>query len=175
MRPLLIALGGLTLLNLNLHAASATIEGMVTNENGQPLPQAQVRIEGREGSGLNQVLRTDARGHYSLSGLSDGTFKVTLIVDGVVKASIANVMAQVGQSEKLNFALKKATAAKPSAAGKHYVWVPSPTGTHLSGNWVEVNDDPDKKLPVGMKDRMDWNANAVLKHIQSNSGAARQF
>ena len=174
-RSLVIALGGLALLSAQIYAASATIEGIVTNEAGQPLPQAQVRIQGREGSGLNQLIRTDAHGHYSISGLTDGTFKVTLIVDGVVKASIANVMTQIGQPEKLNFALKKATPAKPSAAGKHYVWVPSPTGTQLAGSWVEVNDDPNRKLPAGMKDRMDWSANATLRHIQSNAGQARQF
>lgn len=175
LRPLVIALGGWTLLSLNAYAASGSIEGIVTNDKGQPLPQAQLRIEGREGSGLNQLIRTDARGHYSISGLTDGTFRVTLIVDGLVKASIANAMAQVGQSEKLNFALKKAAVAKPTAAGKHYVWVPTPTGSQLAGSWVEVNDDPRKKLPVGMKDRMDWNANATLRHIQSNAGQAHQF
>lgn len=175
LRTLVMALGGLILLSGNIFAASATIEGIVTDEQGQALPQAQVRIEGREGSGLNQLVRTDATGHYSCSGLSDGTFRVTLIVNGTVKACIANVMAQIGTPQKLNFELKKATPAKPSAVGKHYVWVPYGTGSHLAGSWVEVNDDPDKKLPVGMKDRMDWRANAVLKHMQSNAGQARQF
>jgi hypothetical protein len=175
LRTLAMALGGLMLLSGTLLGASATIEGIVTDEKGQALPQAQVRIEGREGSGLNQLLRTDANGRYSCSGLSDGTFRVTLIVNGTVKACIANVMAEIGTSQKLNFSLKKAAAAKPSAAGKHYVWVPFGTGSHLAGSWVEVNDDPDKKLPVGMKDRMDWRANQVLKHMQSNAGQARQF
>jgi hypothetical protein len=175
LRSTVVVLSGLLLLSVNVFAASGTIEGTVTDEKGQPLSQAQVRIEGREGSGLNQVVRTDARGGYRFTGLSDGTFRVTLMVDGYVKASIANAMAQTGQVEKLNFTLKKTAMAKPSATGKHYVWVPAPTGSHLSGSWVEVDDNPNKKLPVGMKDRMDWNANATLRHIQSNAGQARQF
>jgi hypothetical protein len=175
LRPIAFMLGGLLLLSPNLYAASsATIEGVVTDEKGQQLPQAQIRVEGREGSGLNQLVRTDARGHYSVSGLSSGTFKVTLIVNGQVKASIANVLADVRQVEKLNFALKKSAVARPAAAGKHYVWVPSPTGTQLAGSWVEVNDDP-KKLPAGMKERLDWRANAVLRQIQANAGQARQM
>lgn len=174
LRPIVVALGGLMLLSLNALAASATIEGVVTDDKGQALQQAQVRIEGREGSGLNQVIKTDAHGHYSYSGLSSGTFKVTLIVEGKVKASIANVMAEVGQTEKLNFSLKKSAAARPTAAGKHYVWVPSATGSQLAGSWVEINDDPNKK-PAGMKDRIEWNANSTLKHIQENAGQARQM
>ncbi|HEY2123933.1 MAG TPA: carboxypeptidase-like regulatory domain-containing protein [Chthoniobacterales bacterium] len=175
LRSAVVVLSGLLLLSVNVFAASATIEGVVTDDKGQALSQAQVRIEGREGSGLNQVIRTDAHGNYRFTGLSDGTFRVTLIVDGIVKASIANAMAQTGQVEKLNFSLKKAAVAKPSASGKHYVWVPSPTGSQLAGSWVEVDDKSNKKLPVGMKDRMDWNANATIRHIQSNAGAARQF
>jgi hypothetical protein len=175
LRPIAFMLGGLLLLSAKLYAASsATIEGTVTNEKGQQLPQAQIRVEGREGSGLNQLVRTDARGHYTVSGLSNGTFKVTLIVDGRVRAQIANVLAEIGQVEKLNFALAKSTVAKPAAAGKHYVWVPSPTGTQLAGSWVEVNDDP-KKLPAGMKERLDWRANSVLRQIQANAGQARQM
>jgi hypothetical protein len=174
LRPIALLLGGWLLLSANLYAASsATIEGFITDEKGQASP-AQIRVEGREGSGLNQVVRTDGRGHYSVTGLSSGTFKVTLIVDGQIKASIANVMTEVGQVEKLNFALKKSAAARPVAQGKHYIWVPSPTGSHLAGSWVEVNDDP-KKLPAGMKDRIEWKANSVLRQIQANTGQARQM
>lgn len=175
LRPLVLALGGLLLLNANLFAAaSATIEGLVTDEKGRQLQQAQIRVEGREGSGLNQLVRTDARGHYSVSGLSNGTFRVSLIVNGETKACIANVRAEIGQVETLNFALNRTAAARPAAQGKHYVWVPSATGSQLAGSWVEINDDP-KKLPVGMKDRMDWRANSVLRQIQANAGQARQM
>ena len=174
LRPIALVLGGLLLLSTNLYASSATVEGVVTDEKGQQLQGAQIRVQGREGSGLNQLVQTDARGHYSVSGLSSGTFKVTLLVNGQVKASIANVLAEVGQSEKLNFALKKSAVARPAAAGKHYVWVPAATGSNLAGSWVEVNDDP-KKLPAGMKDRLDWRANSVLRQIQANAGQARQM
>ncbi len=174
LRPIVVTFGGLMLLGVNAFAASATIEGLVTDDKGQPMPEAQVRIEGREGSGLNQITKTDARGHYSYSGLGSGTFKVTLIVDGKVKASIANVLAEVGQTEKLNFSLKKSAAARPTATGKHYVWVPAATGSQLAGSWVEINDDPNKK-PAGMKERLEWKANATLRQIQANAGQARQM
>jgi hypothetical protein len=154
-------------------AASATIEGIVTDVNGRPIPRAEVRIQGREGSGLNATIKTDRRGHYSYGGLSDGTFKVTLSVNGTVKASIANVTLQLGQNEQLNFALTKIAAARPSAVGKHYIWVPASTGSQVSGSWVEVNADP-SKMPVGMRERVNWSANAAVRHIQANAGQARQ-
>jgi hypothetical protein len=174
LRPIVIALGGLLLLSANAYATSAIIEGVVIDEKGQQLRDAQIRVEGREGSGLNQLVRTDGAGHYRVSGLGNGTFRVSLIVGGQVKACIANVLAEIGQVETLNFSLKKSAAAHPAAAGKHYVWVPAATGSQLAGSWVEINDNP-KKLPVGMKDRMDWRANAVLRQIQANAGQARQM
>jgi hypothetical protein len=175
LRPIALLLGGLLLLSANLYAASsATIEGSVTDEKGQVLPQAQIRVEGREGGGLNQLVRTDARGHYSVSGLSNGTFKISLIVNGQVKACIANVQGEMGRVETLNFALNRSAAARPVAKGKHYVWVPSATGSQLAGSWVEINDDP-RKLAPGMKDRLDWRANSVLRQIQANAGQARQM
>jgi hypothetical protein len=175
LRSIALFLGGLLCLSANLYAAaSATVEGLVTDDKGHQLPQAQIRVEGREGSGLNEIVKTDARGHYSVSGLSNGTFKITLIVNGQVKACIANVRAEIGQVETLNFALSRSAAARPAAQGKHYVWVPAATGSQLAGSWVEINDDP-KKLPAGMKDRLDWRANSVLRQIQANAGQARQM
>jgi hypothetical protein len=171
----LVLLSALLVINLApvARAASATIEGIVTDANSRPLPQAEVRIQGREGSGLNATIKTDSRGHYSYGSLSDGTFRVTLSVNGTVKASIANVTTQVGQTERLNFALTKIAAARPSAVGKHYIWVPTSTGSQLSGSWVEVNENP-RQMPVGMRERVDWSANAAVRNIQGNAGQARQ-
>ena len=174
-RSSLILLSVLLVINLApvARAASATIEGIVTDVNGRPIPQAEVRIQGREGSGLDATIKTDRRGHYSYGGLSDGTFKVTLSVNGTVKASIANATTELGQTEQLNFALTKIAAARPSAAGKHYIWVPASTSSRLSGSWVEVNGDPNK-MPVGMRERVNWSGNAAVRRIQANAGAARQ-
>jgi hypothetical protein len=173
-RLALILLSALLVINLApvARAASATIEGIVTDANDRPLPQAEIRIQGREGSGLNATIKTDSRGHYSYGGLSDGTFKVTLSVNGTVKASIANATTQLGQRETLNFTLKKISAARPSAVGKHYVWVAAPTGSQIAGSWLEVPDNP-RKMPVGMKERLDWGGNAAVRQIQANSGQAR--
>jgi hypothetical protein len=65
-------------------------------------------------------------------------------VSGVVKASIMNTQTKANQPTQLNFDLRPLPAAQVNAAekkGKHMVWMPGRTGTHLGGNWVEVDDE----------------------------------
>jgi hypothetical protein len=64
-------------------------------------------------------------------------------VNGAVKASITNTKTKAGQTTQLNFDLKPVPVAQASAAekkGKHMVWVPPSTGSHIGGRWVEVPD-----------------------------------
>jgi hypothetical protein len=71
-------------------------------------------------------------------------YRVTLIVNGAIKASINNTKTKASEPTKLSFELKSTSASQASAPAKkakHYVWVPPTTGSHLGGRWVEVNDD----------------------------------
>jgi len=69
-------------------------------------------------------------------------YRVTLIVNGAIKASINNTKTKASEPTKLSFELKSTSASQASAKkGKNYVWVPPTTGSHLGGRWVEVNDD----------------------------------
>jgi hypothetical protein len=62
-------------------------------------------------------------------------------VSGVVKASIMNTQTKANQPTQLNFDLKSTSqAGNNTKGGKHMVWMPSRTGTHLGGNWIEVDD-----------------------------------
>jgi hypothetical protein len=64
-----------------------------------------------------------------------------LLVNGAVKASIMNTQTKANQPTQLNFDLKSTSQAGNSAkGGKRMVWAPGRTGTHLGGNWVEVDD-----------------------------------
>ncbi|PYS84552.1 MAG: hypothetical protein DMF70_05265 [Acidobacteria bacterium] len=151
----------------HLYADSvATLRGVVRDSKAQPLQGAELRIQGSDASKIGKV-HTDAQGHYSYPGLETGTYSVTLIVAGVTKASISNVKTQLGEVQTLNFDLQKGAAAKPFTKGKHYVWIPSQTGSHL-GVWMEVNDDA-KDMPSGMAERLRWQGNALARQIQ-NSG-----
>jgi hypothetical protein len=62
-------------------------------------------------------------------------------VNGAVKASIMNTQIKANQPTQLNFGLKPTSqAGNISKSGKHMVWMPARTGSHIGGNWVEVED-----------------------------------
>jgi hypothetical protein len=68
-----------------------------------------------------------------------------LLVNGTVKASIMNTQTNANEPTQLNFDIKPASQAGTSAkGGKRMVWVPGRTGTHLGGNWVEVDEKPNE-------------------------------
>lgn len=155
----------------NLFAASSAVEGTVRDGNGRPIAGADVRIEARSGHSLTGLVKSDGRGHYFFEGLSPGaTYRVTLLINGSVRASINNVLAKSGPTE-LNFALKTSSVSGDRMVtknGKHYVYVPTETGSHLGGRWVEVDEN-------GQADSTNVNnveraGSEALRRIQSNSG-----
>ena len=54
---------------------------------------------------LLTTVRTDANGRYISEGLAAGNYRVTLVVNGVVKTSINNTTLEPGESTQLNFDL----------------------------------------------------------------------
>jgi TolB-like protein/tRNA A-37 threonylcarbamoyl transferase component Bud32 len=119
----------------------ASIQGFVKAEKGEPIKGADVRIESRDGKQMFSIVKTDAKGRYISQGLQPGVYRVTLLVNGAVKASIMNTQTRANQPTQLNFDFKPASQAANIPKGrKHMVWVPARTGSHLGGNWVEVDD-----------------------------------
>ena len=124
-------------------AGPSAIQGVV-KEKGQPIRGADVRIESKDGSQRLNTVKTDGNGHYISQGLAPGVYRVTLVVNGAVKASIMNTKTKADQPTQLNFDLKPTAASQASTTakkGKHKVWVPAKTGSHVGGSWVEVDDN----------------------------------
>ena len=120
----------------------ASLQGFVKDAKGEPIKGADVRVESRDGKQVFSTLKTDQKGRYISQGLQPGVYRVTLLVSGVVKASIMNTHTKANQPTQLNFDLKTTSQAGNIAkGGKHMVWMPGRTGTHLGGNWVEVDDE----------------------------------
>jgi hypothetical protein len=165
------ALLGLVLMNGSAWAAPSAIEGIVKDPKGQVISGANLRIEAAGGSSWSKVIKTDAKGHYAYNGLEVGTYRVSLLVNGSVKASINNVKTKLGDPTKLNFDLKATTSSQASAPAKkkatHMVYVPEETGSHIGGRWVEV-DDNGAADTAGRDNLKKVNGNA-LRQIQSNS------
>jgi TolB-like protein len=119
----------------------ASIQGFVKDAKAEPIKGADVRIESRDGKQLFSTVKTDSKGSYISQGLQPGVYRVTLLVNGAVKASIMNTQTTANQPTQLNFDLKPTSqAGKAAKTGKRMVWMPARTGSHLGGNWVEVDD-----------------------------------
>jgi tRNA A-37 threonylcarbamoyl transferase component Bud32 len=118
----------------------ASIEGFVKDAKGEPIKGADVRIESRDGKQVFRTVKTDPKGRYNSQGLQPGGYRVTLLVNGAVKASIMNTQTKGDKPTQLNFDFKPASqAGKTAKGGKHMVWVPNRTGSHIGGNWIEVD------------------------------------
>jgi len=119
----------------------ASIQGFVKYAEGEPIKGADVRIESRDGKQILNTVKTGSNGHYVSQGLQPGVYRVTLLLRGEVKGSIMNALTKADKPTQLNFDLKQnSQAGNVAKGGKHMVWVPGRTGTHLGGNWVEVDD-----------------------------------
>jgi hypothetical protein len=115
--------------------AGTSVEGVVKDSSERPVKGADIRIEAKN---FSKVVKTDGNGHYIFDGLAVGTYKVTLLVNGQVKASILDGKTQAGKATQFNFKLtgKMASAKKRI----HIVWVPPDLSTHI-GRWVEVDEN----------------------------------
>ena len=140
-KSLRIGFVGMVLCIASAWAATSVLQGSVKDSQGRAIKGADVRIESKDGSKLLKTVKTDANGRYVSDGLPIDVYRVTLVVNGAVKASISNAKTKVDGPTQLNFDLKPVPAAKAAAkGGKHMVWVPASTGSHVGGRWVEVDD-----------------------------------
>jgi Carboxypeptidase regulatory-like domain len=143
MKLLRVVFVGLVLCAATAWAGPSAIQGVVKDAKGQAIKGADVRVESKDGKTLFKTVKTDGSGRYVSDGLAAGVYRVTLIVNGAVKASIMNATTKAGGPTQLNFDLKPVAASQASTgakSGKHMVWMPPSTGSHTGGRWVEVDD-----------------------------------
>jgi hypothetical protein len=144
MKSLQIGFVGLVLCAATAWAGPSAIQGVVKDAKGQTIKGADVQIASKDGKQQFNTVKTDAKGRYISESLPVGIYRVTLVVNGAVKASITNTNTKADQTTQLNFDLKPVPAAQTSAGqkkGKHMVWMPPTTGSHTGGRWVEVDDN----------------------------------
>ena len=143
-KSLQIAFIGLIVFTAGAWAGNPVIQGIVKDPKGKAVTGADIRIEAKDGGKVFKSVKTDASGHYISDALPAGMYRVTLIVNGAVKASVNNTKTKLGAPTELNFDLKSGSTSQASGSvkkGKHMVWIPPKTGTHLGGRWVEVDDN----------------------------------
>jgi hypothetical protein len=115
------------------------VQGVVCDVRGRPILGADIRVEATNAGILLTTVKTNGNGRYILQGLAAGNYRVTLVVNGAVKASINNATLVSDESTHLNFDLKQTRASITVSKGKHKVWMPAFTGSRLPGRWVEID------------------------------------
>src|SRR5215831_15261267 len=171
-----IAFIGLVLSVAIAWAGPSSIQGIVKDAKGQAIKGADVRVESRDGKQLFNTVKTDAKGHYISQGLQPGVYRVSMVVNGAVKASIMNTNTKSSQSTQLNFDLKPTTSEQTATGqktGKHMVWMPPSTGSHTGGRWVEVNDGATGGANALNVKR--GNAESVRQQQMQNSGGPQSL
>jgi hypothetical protein len=135
-KSLILSFVGLLLATFSAWAGTSALEGIVKDPAGHPIKGADVRIEAKN---FAKVVKTDANGHYISDGLAVGTYKVTLVVNGAVRASILNAKTQLSKPTQLNFNLSGTIVSAKKRT--HSVWIGPEIGTHIGGGWIEVDDN----------------------------------
>jgi Carboxypeptidase regulatory-like domain len=155
-------------------AWAGLIRGVVKDAKGQAIKGADVRIESRDGKKVFKTVKTDGSGRYVSDSLAPGVYRVSLIVNGAVKASIMNTQTHPDQPTQLNFDLKPVSqASRVAKKGKHMVWVPSQTGSHIGGRWVEVDDND--TADTGALNVKKGSAEDLHRAQMQNSGGAQSI
>src|SRR4051812_45474429 len=90
-------------------AQTTQIEGVVKDENGQPLKDALIKIERKDIKGSYKV-KTGKKGNYLHAGLPLGTYLVICEVDGKEIDKVDNVRPKLGDPTVVNFDLQSMKA-----------------------------------------------------------------
>lgn len=102
----------LPILGLSLLFASASyaqmtqMEGVVKDENGQPVKDAVIKIERTDIKG-NWSLKTGKKGNFLHAGLPMGTFNVSVAVEGKEVDAVRGIRTKYGEPVQVNFDLAK--------------------------------------------------------------------
>ena len=123
LRRLLLPGGFLLALAGTAWSQTATLQGDIKDQNGQPLKGALVVLERTDMKGHYQV-KSDKKGHWLYTGLPGAaTFNISLEVDGKVADKVSGVKANYGDNPPIDFDLRKvaqqqAATAKAAESGQ---------------------------------------------------------
>ncbi len=106
-----LALLGLTLATGSAWAEGNSIRGTVKDKGGKPVAGAVIRAERTDAKGPAFTAKTDDKGHYALSHLPLGTYKVVALLNKSPK-SAATIKTSAAGWVKVDFDLKDLFAGK---------------------------------------------------------------
>ena len=145
---MLLMLGGA--LALAQQAATATIEGIVTDPNNAVVVGAKV-VARNVDTGLTREIVTDASGIYRLTALQPGTYELAASATGFSENKYGRVTLSVGQ--KLNLNLNLRVNVSESVTITDAAPVVETTRTNVAGS---VGEQQVRSLPVNGRNFLDF-------------------
>src|SRR4051812_5287244 len=82
-----------------------SLEGVVTDPSGRPVPHASIRATDTLRSAVH-ASATDGSGFYRITELSPSVYSVTVSADGFDKATVDEAMVSVDSSVRVDFRLR---------------------------------------------------------------------
>ena len=172
-RSLLTLVSSSFLITTLAFAGKAGIEADVKDAaNGKPIQNAQVRIEPLDQKSKPVIVKPDAKGHITVSGLTAGSYRVTAVVDGKAQSvQTVKVTANASASTVLKVSKAPATTAATSQSTTKSMYRPAQVGSRFGGYWQEPGKK-DKPKETGSNNVEDGGAGAIEDaQRQSRSGA----
>lgn len=159
---LLIAMPGTVLVaRVYGQVAGATLSGIVTDEQGGPVPSASVSIK-NVGTGVLREVTSNADGLFSAPNLLPGGYEATVTAKGFQKFIQREIQLTVGNSQTLNVTLKVGSlnqTVEVSAA-------PPAIQTTSSTISATVDSTTVRELPLNGRD---WTSLATLEPGVTNA------
>jgi outer membrane receptor protein involved in Fe transport len=131
-------------------AATATIEGVVTDPQNAVVPGAKVTVRNVE-TGLTREITTDGTGLYRIPALPPGTYSIAATAQGFAENKYGNVTLQVGQKLNVDLALRVNVSETIDITAQAPVL--ETTRTNVSGS---VGEEQVSSLPVNGRNFLDF-------------------
>src|SRR5215468_2761832 len=131
-------------------AATATIEGVVTDPNNAAVPGAKVTIKNVD-TGLKREITTDASGIYRIAALPPGAYEISAGAEGFTENKYGSVTLTVGQ--KLNLDLKLRVTVSEAVNITDVAPIVETTRPNVSAS---VGERAVRELPVNGRNFLDF-------------------
>jgi hypothetical protein len=158
----LLAMVALLLLQITSFSSSArgqvtgaTLSGLVTDEQGSPVPDASVKIKNL-GTGVVREVETNSDGLYSAPNLIPGSYDVTVSAKGFQNVVQRAVTLTVGAQQALNISLKVGSISQTIEVNA----APPDVQTTTSTVSATVDSTTMRELPLNGRD---WTSLATLE------------
>lgn len=122
--PILVALAGVA--HLHAQEVDASIAGMVLEQNGTPVPNAQVSVVNLL-NGISRQTQTDPDGFFAIQFLQAALYDVRVDAVGLQSGGLNAFQLRPGQVLRLDFTLSRAQAV--GLAAPDYTWMQTGSAT----------------------------------------------